>query len=394
MLPSFMTCNGMRVATATIAVPRVGVWHADLTVDIDDGADAPSGEVTLETEHRTWRGTVRRGEAWRGVAKLRIVGGKGGMGNMVPPKSYRAAIARLPIADALAASGESLAASADGSTLSRMLPFWTSPSATAAEVVARVCADLGVSWRMLDDGTVWIGADTWPAWELPAKAMVTARWPDEGAVEIADETLSAEPGTTFEGQRVGRVEHRITADGARTVLFFDDRQTQSDTIRQTIARIARSATGVDYLALYRARIVAQNADGTLEVELDDKRMPGMSHVPLRTFLPGVEVRVKSGGHVLVGFESGDPTRPVATLFDGGAIDSLTITAETKIVIDAAEVDLVKSGGRQMAAVGDMVVVTIPPGLVTQGAGSAAAPNTLPLPIYGTITTGSPKRKVP
>src|SRR5690606_4705131 len=213
------------------------------------------------------------------------------MGNIVPPKSYRAAIARLPIADALSAAGEALADSADRGTLHRMLPFWTSPSATAAEVVARVCADLGVSWRMLDDGTVWIGADTWPAWELPAQAMITARWPDEGAVEIADETLSAEPGTTFEGQRVGRVEHRITADGARTVVFFDDRQTQSDVIRQTMERIARSATGADYLAHYSARIVAQNAHGTLELELDDQRMAGMSHVPHRTVPPGLAVRV-------------------------------------------------------------------------------------------------------
>src|SRR5690606_20459620 len=342
MLPSFMTCNGMRVATCTLVLPRVGVWHADLTVDIDDDAEVPSGEVTLETEHRTWRATVRRGSEDRGGAKLRVVGGKGGMGNIVPPKSYRAAIARLPIADALSAAGEALADSADRGTLHRMLPFWTSPSATAGEIVARVCADLGVAWRMLDDGTVWVGPETWPAWETPADAMVTARWPDDGAVEVADETLSASPGMTFEGQRIGRVEHRISADGARTILFFDDRQTQTDTVRQTIARIARTATGCDYLAAYRARVVAQNADDTLEVELEDKRMPGMSHVPIRTFAPGITLRVKAGARVLIEFEGGDPQRPIATLFESGDIRELVIRAVERIEVSAAKVDLVSA----------------------------------------------------
>lgn len=411
MLPSFMTCNGMRVVTCTLVLPRVGVWHADLTVDIDDDAEVPSGEVTLETEHRTWRATVRRGSEDRGVAKLRVVGGKGGMGNIVPPKSYRAAIARLPIADALSAAGEALADSADRGTLHRMLPFWTSPSATAGEIVARVCADLGVAWRMLDDGTVWVGPETWPAWETPADAMVTARWPDDGAVEVADETLSASPGMTFEGQRIGRVEHRISADGARTILFFDDRQTQTDTVRQTIARIARTATGCDYLAAYRARVVAQNADDTLEVELEDKRMPGMSHVPIRTFAPGITLRVKAGARVLIEFEGGDPQRPIATLFESGDIRELVIRAVERIEVSAAKVDLVSANGIPIARQGDIVLSggkEPAPCLITLGAPGATGPAALgveipaiirfatgsgpaaiPVPLAGVISSGNP-----
>lgn len=172
--------------------------------------------------------------------------------------------------------------------------------------------------------------------------------------------------------------------------------TSSDRLVEAVRRIVRPLLSrIDYLALYPARIVTQAADGTLEVMPDDERLPGMTRVALRTFLPGVEVKVKDGGRVLVGFENGDPSKPVATLFDGGAIESLTITAEKKIVVDAPEVDLVKSGGRQMAAVGDMVASggSTPVPCVIAGIG----PTTIsfaPLPLFGTIMSGSPKRKVP
>lgn len=143
---------------------------------------------------------------------------------------------------------------------------------------------------------------------------------------------------------------------------------------------------------YTARIVAQAGDGTLEVQPDDERLPSLTGVPLRTFVPGVELRVKPGGHVLIQFENGDPSRPVATVFDGGAVEELKITATKKIIIDAPECDLVSAGGQDIARLGDMVAVTIPIGMVTQGSGSASAPNTLPLEIYGQIESGNPTRK--
>src|SRR5690606_25223381 len=131
---------------------------------------------------------------------------------------------------------------------------------------------------------------------------------------------------------------------------------------------------------------------------------------LRTFLPGVEVRVKPGGHVLVSFEGGDPTRPIATLFDGGAIEGLKITAEKKIIVDAAEVDLVSAGGLPLARQGDMVAsggatpalcqVTFlplatpatPPAPVTTGAPLSAMVQFVPTPLAGTIVSGNPTRK--
>lgn len=183
-----------------------------------------------------------------------------------------------------------------------------------------------------------------------------------------------------------------------------------------IAKLVQAIVGpllepIDYLAQYPAVIVQQDDDGTLHVTPDDDRIAGMTGVPLRAFLPGVEVKVKAGGRVLVGWENArDPKRrrPVATLFDGGALDSLTITAETKIAIAAAEVDLVSAGGLPIARQGDAVAsggpavpftVTLAsavPVVTPTGAGTIAPGTpivvTFPAPLYGLVTSGRPTVK--
>jgi hypothetical protein len=73
---------------------------------------------------------------------------------------------------------------------------------------------------------------------------------------------------------------------------------------------------LDYLALYPARVVSQSIiDGSLDVQPDDTRLPPMQNVPIRYGVPGVRAEVSAGAQVLIGFEQGNPSRPVATLWD-------------------------------------------------------------------------------
>lgn len=188
---------------------------------------------------------------------------------------------------------------------------------------------------------------------------------------------------------------------------------EADRILDAIRRIVRPLLArVDYLALYPAKIVQQTGDGTLEVTPDDARMPGMTRVPLRTFIPGVEVRVKQGARVLVGFEGGDPTRPYAQLFESGALDSLKITAEGNVDLRAKTVTLA-DGGLPAARQGDMVAVggPTPPGAMCMFTPTAPVPvmggipgamiaAQVPIPgtitftpaLYGIITSGRPTVK--
>ncbi len=116
---------------------------------------------------------------------------------------------------------------------------------------------------------------------------------------------------------------------------------------------------LDPLALYPARVVSQQDDGTLDVKPDDTRWgPGLSRVPVRHGLPGVSVRVRQGARILVGFEGGDITRPFASLWEPGSLDTLTVEASVKLLLKAPSVVAaeVEGDARPVARVGDLVKV--------------------------------------
>jgi hypothetical protein len=102
-----------------------------------------------------------------------------------------------------------------------------------------------------------------------------------------------------------------------------------DRLKANLIELVRVAfPGIDYQALYPARVVAQNVDGTLELQPDSARLPGLSHIPIRLGIPGASVKVSAGARVLVGFAGGSPAAPIATLWEAGGLVELAITATT------------------------------------------------------------------
>jgi hypothetical protein len=132
--------------------------------------------------------------------------------------------------------------------------------------------------------------------------------------------------------------------------------------------------------LFAAKVVAQNGDGTLELQPDSDVLPQLSRVPIRWGIPGVTATVAAGARVLVGFENGDPARPIATLWDSASVTQLNINAGTIVL---------NGGASKVGRVGDPVRVTIPalsilvPSLTTP----FFVPNPLPVTLDGTITDG-------
>lgn len=106
----------------------------------------------------------------------------------------------------------------------------------------------------------------------------------------------------------------------------------TDRIKRAFESLVRHLTSrLDWLALYPASVVVQHADGTLDLQPDDARLPGVTGVPMRLGLPGVTVRVSAGARVLLGFEGGDPARPIATLWQPDAIEEIAFANGTKRV---------------------------------------------------------------
>lgn len=170
---------------------------------------------------------------------------------------------------------------------------------------------------------------------------------------------------------------------------------QNDTGSWFRALVESVVRRTDYHALYVARVVAQGADGSLDVIPDNDKMPGMTGVPIRYGVPGLSAKVKAGARVLVGFEGGDPSRPIATVWESAALTELRITSEARVVVDCPSVELGAEGGAPLARLGDVVEVLFPPGAIVGGV-VGGAPFTGPIIItdslVGVITSGAARAK--
>jgi hypothetical protein len=95
---------------------------------------------------------------------------------------------------------------------------------------------------------------------------------------------------------------------------------------------------------YACKVVAQNADGTLQLMPEDPRLPahGLDGVPIRYDCPGWEARVATGARVRLHYDNGDPSQLYATAWDSAA-DKVTSLSY-------------RGGVKAAAGVGDTVLV--------------------------------------
>lgn len=210
--------NGVPVLEARVQMPYSGAWTADLAIDAA-AASVPTGRVVVDLGGPlSLRGVATRGGAAFGVTSLRVVGGSGGLAQVLEPKDYRGVPLRIPLQDAVSAAGETLAANADQQALALELDRWTRFRQRAAEVLDGLAAEAGCTWRVLYSGTVWLGADNFPAANL--KYDLLRGDPHLGQVELGVDVPSLVPGVSLLGQQVRRVEHVVSEKSVRTVANF------------------------------------------------------------------------------------------------------------------------------------------------------------------------------
>ncbi len=333
---SELLANGHPVLAGTLRLPRTGLWLADLVVDTPE---VLAGAVDLTSPDGTFalRGAVQRAGAPHSRCACRVVGGAGGLATTLAPRFYRDVPLRQPLGDILRECGETLAPGVSAALLDTHLRAWSRRGMPGWAALAALLEAAGAAWRALPDGTLHVtAAEAWP--EARASHPVTDESPTADWLELAptEPDPALLPGTTLvlDGEsrgRVSRVEYDLAGDRTRARVQFEAGATTQDRTRAAFERAVRRALPrLDYLALYSARVVAQAADGSLDVQPDDARLPGMTGVPMRLFVPGATVRVGGGARVLVGFEQGDPARPVAHLWESGALARLRVDASERI----------------------------------------------------------------
>lgn len=389
---SQVTCAGFPVAAGEIVMPLRGAWSAVLEVVASTAAQVLGLEPTAATARAGSVAIVVGGVELSGYATVeadaaervtvRVVGGAGGLDKAPPAKHFVSQSRRVILTDALDAGAEKL--SATSTDLDVTLGQWTRTAGTVGEALRRVADAAGLTWRVLADGSVWVGVDTWPT-VTPAYAGKHEE-PAQSRLVVAVEGLVVLPGSTFLGRRVTGVTYTVGGSKIRATVAYG---AASDPLAAAIGTLVRRETAkVDFLGSYEARVVGQNADGTLELVPSDARLPGMSKIPIRPGVAGVTVQtVPSGSTALLGFANGDPARPHVVGFVGASataitIDALAIKLGALATAFAARADLVEA---ELAKIATALITHVHGGVTAGFTSSGTAP-----PVYTAGTVAATK----
>lgn len=377
-----LTCNGVAALHARVSMSAARGWSAELALD------APAfltGRVAIEGGGATLLGTAWHAAPYRDVSQVLVVGGAGGLGKAIAARAYRLPTVRQLLEDIARDAREVLSPLSDPATLARQLPAWSRPRDTGAAALDQLADKLGSAWSVEDDGTIRFGGQLWT--ELALGDAVELHRDEEGRrATYGVESFAIRPGRTIGGRKVVSVDYSITSGTVRAEVAFERRRggSEFDRFFDAMRGLVRRATaGTAFHATYAATVISQNADGTLELRLDTARVRVPGKVPVKG-LPGVAVKVAPGARCHVSFSDGDETRPYAELFDPSSLTEITVTAATKVTVDAPLVELAGGGGA-IARSGD------PAGYLIPGSGGASWSPTNPgggIPI--TITGGSAK----
>jgi len=367
--PGFPNAAGERVLDARVVMPRSGEWTAIVSIDqLSEDAEPPTGPFWFEVEGIEFRGSAlpaRSGRSLGGRTKVRVVAGAGGLAYDLEPRNYGGGVttAKTVVDDILRDSGETLSAESDSALLSKQIEAWQRVKGPGRRALDRICEKIGATWRILRDGTVWVGVDDWPEVE-PDGTVLDDDWSD-GSIELAPDTPSMVPGIVVRGQRVEEVIHQLSRSGLRTTL-------RSTGVRQLFDdALAPVRHQTEYTKRYRCKVVSQGADGRVDVLVDDERMKGrgVQKCRVRVGLPGTTLTVHEGDRCLVGWDDGDPALPYVDSWESGT--------------GASDATITYPGGTRAAAgIGSMVRIILP------FVPFPAPGPPVPFPVFGFIETGN------
>lgn len=222
---SALTIAGSAVLAATVTMPRVGVWWAEVEVSTET---ALTGVVEIVPETgATWHGTVIAGGVHAGTWRGRIVGGAGGLRRTLPATSYRDATLHDVVADATRESGETLDAGTD--LRSWAVSRFVRVERPASRAVADVACAASLPWRVTRAGTLLVAAESWAGVSLP-DVTVASEGVHVQRYELAGGVLGIDPGTSITLPleagativRVSDVMHRIEGDEVTAVVWGVD----------------------------------------------------------------------------------------------------------------------------------------------------------------------------
>lgn len=212
------TVNALYVSALEFAMSRNGAWTAKVEASADEEIESP---VTLDLGALSLEGVVVPGCSGftAGRATARLIGGAGGLDTVLDPFTFGTTPLRLALSSAVTGAGERLSATSSDAALAYVLPRWPRMRRTCRAELRMLAALVGASWRVLPDGSVWFGTESWA--EVSPEHEIVEPFGAVPRVVIGVEEMPAEllPGTTFLGRRVETVIYRLGASRARVEVW-------------------------------------------------------------------------------------------------------------------------------------------------------------------------------
>lgn len=321
--------GGQDCIETRILMPRTGAWVLDAVVDDPDQVSTVTRSISISINDGalTLTGTAARAGVFVDTGHVRIVAGAGGLGLSAAPKHYNGVSVGVILGDLLAAAGEALSSTADNGILSTGLDAWDASATPIGTLISLLLAAAapGASWRMLADGTLWVGTETWPNLGIDSSTyQIFEDSAEQNTMLIGVDAPLMLVGTTFEGRRVSACEAHVgqEGEGVQQRIWFEDAAiSDTDRLTKALNGLVQDAAAridrIDYTRRYPATVIQQSGS-TVDVQPDQVNgrdlLGDMAGVPL--WLPaGMGVSGVSGGRVEIGWLGGDPSKPIAIAFD-------------------------------------------------------------------------------
>ena len=155
---------------AVFSFYRSGNW----TVETVSAATTDlSGTVSVVLGSLTLSGFAKRHGTFADTQSVRVVGGAGGLATPCMPKQYQNLPMRFLLRDLMQTAGETLSSTVSNDILNIELSDYILSNRPVATVLTQLLQYMpeGTVWRVLVDGTIWFGLDTYPANSTPTQLI-------------------------------------------------------------------------------------------------------------------------------------------------------------------------------------------------------------------------------
>lgn len=325
-----LTIDNRAVIQGRLQLPARGPWWGEFTLDANEALEQGQRVTVRSATGFELVATVQKCEVVYGVPQVRIIGGRGGLNRTVAAQWHTGPglTARTVLTSWADAAGEQLSGTIASELLSRSVARWVRAKGRSIDALDALADALGVNWRVLPDGTVWLGVEQ--SAEVEAfEHDVVARRVATGCVELVVDAPAAQllPGRTFEGRKIGTVEYLLTPEKCRAVVGLIA-STAQDTIQDLITSMVKRALWRErYRGLYRAEVVAVRDDWTVDLRPTLDEWPEMTEVPVVSGVAGARAQLAQNALVAFEFADSDPTRPVVTMWQSILPTKFTINVD-------------------------------------------------------------------